>query len=411
MKKIANEIIYNGQHHLSLRSAARMSGYHRDYLGQMIRTGELPAIRAGRSYYIEHEKLIELIQSKKRAPKHKVPAHSRQHINGQTQQHNALQQISFARLPQYAVLAAVIAFFVFIVPFIVPLFARMDFMVPKLSLARAAVQKELGDILQTATQDIDRTITILAKHADEQWETIAHKTDKLLRTGRTVSMIALGAADQQRERTTHQLIEMMNDLSLLSADVSRYFYEPITVSRNSFTSLPTSFRGATEEAGRHLNSTTGALSSAGRLVLHIPATAISAFRQTRENISDLATMSTMGEWSKQIGVSMRDGVINATAVVADKFIGRKAVLDAPEMKDSITGDVYCVRISNGEWNKFKGTCGEINIANVSIDAVVQINVSEEETPTPAASSTIIRDTAGTTTIETMTAITSPDTAP
>ncbi|MBI5046017.1 MAG: hypothetical protein HZC14_03415, partial [Candidatus Niyogibacteria bacterium] len=34
------------------------------------------------------------------------------------------------------------------------------------------------------------------------------------------------------------------------------------------------------------------------------------------------------------------------------------IKNAFEMTDSVTGDIYCVRISNGEWNKFKGTCGE-----------------------------------------------------
>lgn len=45
-------------------------------------------------------------------------------------------------------------------------------------------------------------------------------------------------------------------------------------------------------------------------------------------------------------------------VIADKITAKKVVTDALEMKDSVNGDIYCVRISNGEWNKFKGTCGD-----------------------------------------------------
>ncbi|MDZ4284866.1 MAG: hypothetical protein U1A28_03515, partial [Patescibacteria group bacterium] len=61
---------------------------------------------------------------------------------------------------------------------------------------------------------------------------------------------------------------------------------------------------------------------------------------------------------EKIGIVFRNGIVKATALIADKVIARKAVLDALELKDSATGDTYCVRITSGEISKFRGTCGE-----------------------------------------------------
>jgi len=61
---------------------------------------------------------------------------------------------------------------------------------------------------------------------------------------------------------------------------------------------------------------------------------------------------------EKLGIVFREGIVKATAFVADKVIARKAVLDALELRDSATGDTYCVRITSGEITKFRGTCGE-----------------------------------------------------
>lgn len=70
----------------------------------------------------------------------------------------------------------------------------------------------------------------------------------------------------------------------------------------------------------------------------------------------------------QIGVYISRGVIQAKEFVANKITAKKAVVDALEMKDSVTGEVYCVRISSGEWDKFKGTCGEVSSGQEPIPA-------------------------------------------
>lgn len=66
------------------------------------------------------------------------------------------------------------------------------------------------------------------------------------------------------------------------------------------------------------------------------------------------------EQFRQIGISIAHGVISAKEFIADKITAEKVVTNNLEMKDSVTGDVYCVRIANGEWEKIKGTCGEIS---------------------------------------------------
>ncbi|MBI5046054.1 MAG: hypothetical protein HZC14_03615, partial [Candidatus Niyogibacteria bacterium] len=78
------------------------------------------------------------------------------------------------------------------------------------------------------------------------------------------------------------------------------------------------------------------------------------------------------------------------------------IKNAFEMTDSVTGDIYCVRISNGEWNKFKGTCGEyvatpapvVESAPIIEPAPESMPASTDVTITPTA------DTAATTTATT-----------
>jgi hypothetical protein len=80
-----------------------------------------------------------------------------------------------------------------------------------------------------------------------------------------------------------------------------------------------------------------------------------------------------------IGVVIKNGVVKATAFVADKIIAKKVVTEAFEMKDSATGETYCVRITNGEWNKFLGTCGDTA-------AGAEVQIPEDDSATQSSSS-------------------------
>jgi hypothetical protein len=129
-----------------------------------------------------------------------------------------------------------------------------------------------------------------------------------------------------------------------------------------------------------------------------------------------------------IGIQFMNGVASAREFVADKITARKVVTDAFEMKDSVTGDTYCVRISQGEFNKFRGTCGEVPSGTVpnnqfpifNDQSIANDSVSNEEiaqsTTTPEIATTteevVVDESEATTTpevvVEELVATTTPE---
>lgn len=53
-------INYSIPQYISLKQASKISGYHPDYLGQLIRKGKLKAIRIGRSWFVPEEEVKKL---------------------------------------------------------------------------------------------------------------------------------------------------------------------------------------------------------------------------------------------------------------------------------------------------------------------------------------------------------------
>lgn len=87
---------------------------------------------------------------------------------------------------------------------------------------------------------------------------------------------------------------------------------------------------------------------------------------------------------RQIGIYIAQGVIQAREFIAEKITARKVVTDFIEMKDSATGETWCVRIENGEWDKFKGTCGEASVSSAQSATVVEpVLTPNEEPQTPS----------------------------
>ncbi len=90
-----------------------------------------------------------------------------------------------------------------------------------------------------------------------------------------------------------------------------------------------------------------------------------SFVQTIVN-SVIAAIQSTGNWIAQ--------TITATLVSSDRVETKTAsVSNGLEMKDSSTGDVYCIRITNGDWSKVRGVCGAAPVVNA--------------TPTPTATPT------------------------
>lgn len=433
MKKIADEIICNGKCHLSLRSAARVSGYHRDYLGQMIRAEKLLGVRIGRSYYIERGKLSEFLRHKEQVQKHGPPLF-RRYGGSRTPTHAMSQRAFFARFPQYAALTAILILFIFVLPLLVRtdtasglssdrVFRYSDIVS---EYARAAMQKEFGNVSQIAAQNIEYAVTPLAKNSDELWKTIASVADGLAeKERRRVWTTIFGAVKKQRELITPRLTETTDNISVVYAGVARYFREPVMASRNSFASLPALFQDSVKEAARRLHSPTGAFFSAEELVLHIPTTLIGTFRQIREDISSFSEISPTRKVIRRSAVSpatdsrqyswhvvhsladtisradrmLSNTVQNATSVLAPIFQRAEKHIPAPssdsqksdalEVEDILTGDIFCMRIFDGGWDKRKGTCGETLMYD-------KTNNAFPDTPMPHADSIQTHDARTTT---------------
>ncbi|MDP3934998.1 MAG: helix-turn-helix domain-containing protein, partial [Candidatus Giovannonibacteria bacterium] len=62
--KIVREINYNGRKYLSLKHTADLSGYHRDYIGQLIRKGDLSAEKIGFAWFIEEAEWNRFLNKK-----------------------------------------------------------------------------------------------------------------------------------------------------------------------------------------------------------------------------------------------------------------------------------------------------------------------------------------------------------
>ena len=86
------------------------------------------------------------------------------------------------------------------------------------------------------------------------------------------------------------------------------------------------------------------------------STSSESFNDSLNNTDNNGLFSLILAWFENIGVSFWDGIVSAKEFIADKITAKKAVLEQLEMKDSATGEIYCVSIANGEWNKTQGAC-------------------------------------------------------
>ena len=52
------------------------------------------------------------------------------------------------------------------------------------------------------------------------------------------------------------------------------------------------------------------------------------------------------------------GVAEVREIKAEKIEAEKALLNGLEMRDKVTGEIYCTWIANGDWQKTKGECSK-----------------------------------------------------
>jgi hypothetical protein len=101
---------------------------------------------------------------------------------------------------------------------------------------------------------------------------------------------------------------------------------------------------------------------------------VDSIKEMNLKISDLASLDTTKATS--LGSLIKSFLADEYNRI-DKIFVKTVVTDGIEMKDSITGDTYCVVITNGELNKVKGKCGEEITVNPIIEPEVKTDINPE----------------------------------
>ncbi|MDP3245008.1 MAG: hypothetical protein Q8M83_05145 [bacterium] len=60
-----------------------------------------------------------------------------------------------------------------------------------------------------------------------------------------------------------------------------------------------------------------------------------------------------------LGMAVTDGFVHVKNLIAETITAKKVATEVLEMKDAATGETYCVKIVNGEWEKKKGECDAV----------------------------------------------------
>jgi len=99
---------------------------------------------------------------------------------------------------------------------------------------------------------------------------------------------------------------------------------------------------------------------------------VEAIRELDLKVKDFSSLDTSS--STSLG-SMIKQFIENEANRFEKIFAKTIVTEGIQMKDTITGEDYCVVISNGEFEKIKGKCGEAVVQTESEDGV-ETEISE-----------------------------------
>lgn len=67
---------------------------------------------------------------------------------------------------------------------------------------------------------------------------------------------------------------------------------------------------------------------------------------------------------QQVTSIVSGALANIKDLIVETITAHKVVTDSLEIKDSATNEVYCIKITNGEWDKSKGSCGSSQSAAV-----------------------------------------------
>ena len=124
----------------------------------------------------------------------------------------------------------------------------------------------------------------------------------------------------------------------------------------------------------------------------IMSVAVKAIKELSLKVSDLqASAAVSGGQTTDSLFSWILGKFSALGIMfgQDKLGAKKGVFESFEMKDANTGEDYCVKIRNGEWEKIKGTCGETSLTSSSVSSSSADNSSSSSSTEASSSSVVI----------------------
>ncbi|MBI4991865.1 MAG: hypothetical protein HZB99_01490, partial [Candidatus Harrisonbacteria bacterium] len=98
-------------------------------------------------------------------------------------------------------------------------------------------------------------------------------------------------------------------------------------------------------------------------------------------------IDTVKNWLNSMQVTIENGLVKMKDLVVETLTGKKIKTDVLEIVDSATKETYCVRITNGEWDKTKGECAVGTTDNGQLTTDAETPTIEEQTPAEESAST------------------------
>lgn|GEM_PF-6730488 len=107
--------------------------------------------------------------------------------------------------------------------------------------------------------------------------------------------------------------------------------------------------------------------------------------EEKNSILDTFTLAVKRSLAK-LGLFVENGVMNVAKIVSDTVVAKKVQLDAFELKDSKTGEVYCTWMQNGLMMNVKGDCTSMDDNATHVNNTVEMNTPIVDTvPAPSSS--------------------------
>ena len=144
------------------------------------------------------------------------------------------------------------------------------------------------------------------------------------------------------EISSWKLIKGIQELDLRSADIARALASTTSILSSSIADIDAKL--AQVLASTFASSTIDQIIASTTVNIVAGQSFIARIAEAVKNL-----IASAGEWA----VSK---ITSALGVFERVNVGTAAVQNGLEMKDSATGETYCVTIKNGEWNKATGTC-------------------------------------------------------